>query len=769
MASKNGVNLPPGEVSERNYVGDPNNGQFIDWGSQFLTKGLAPPVEANEHGTPAYWRGQPTGFGRAGQAQPGGQPQPAPQPAPQPQPQAAPQPAPQSQPADPSAGVPQPPQAAVPAPQQPSQQGEYTLARPIPFQEQLMPMLAAMHGSGPAPEGVPPAQMQEEPAPEDVPPARMEGQPAPEQVPPGRMGEGGVGPLGVGQPRTNYDYSEVVDNEDEEDEEKSLRAMSVDDMLKGLAGIAGLPPDKPRTTPAPRQSAPSSAKEVAGPGARFDATVEEGGRVVTAFGSAASARAFVYSLGRDDLKIVKATALPESERIRMGVLTADADDMYFVVEPKVASLQLAKSEDPIDTLLSGVMEIAMGKSRSPALEKAAGHKYIKRTPKPGGGYKYEYADASSESDKQARSREKQVPHKVINPSVGEPAPTKAEAHDVTSRVKSILEMVGDSDRAARRGDVQENIRGAKSGITQHVAVLKKQGDKKAAQEYAKTMSNELGPKLDAATKTRHKDAYGNVAGELKDHIMKELRGLRDHFESRKKSMDYHPTRTVDGRLAKGGIHSFRSDENTSDLPEEYLYDYLLSFYEEACEHECREYDHQDVPAGDRLKSIARGIMGELLQAMTKDKNLRRAAKKFSPNVDSVSDTIVRTGIYKPKENANAGWSNDKESHEAMGGENLALSGTGLDFDIRARGPGARIVRQPMPDASHLVKGDSVDPLQAVRLQQEAQAARLWKGSAPAPAEPTVAEDCPVHNSPDLHKAVQLNHPNQPCTCSHRQA
>jgi hypothetical protein len=63
--TKSGVALPEGSIDPRNYVGNPNLGSFIDWDQQFMEKGMPPPAEANEFGTPSEWLGQVTGFGRA--------------------------------------------------------------------------------------------------------------------------------------------------------------------------------------------------------------------------------------------------------------------------------------------------------------------------------------------------------------------------------------------------------------------------------------------------------------------------------------------------------------------------------------------------------------------------------------------------------------------------------------------------------------------------------------------------------------------------------
>lgn len=62
--TRSGVSLPAGSLHPANYVGDPQLGTFVDWDTQFMQKGLAPPAEAHVSGSPSEWRGQPTGDGK---------------------------------------------------------------------------------------------------------------------------------------------------------------------------------------------------------------------------------------------------------------------------------------------------------------------------------------------------------------------------------------------------------------------------------------------------------------------------------------------------------------------------------------------------------------------------------------------------------------------------------------------------------------------------------------------------------------------------------
>lgn len=140
---RNGAQLPPGEVSAANYVGDPTAGEFIDWDTTFMEKGIAPPTAAPKGGEPTYFRGERTIFGttteeKLGKAAPsasgmGGGHQPG------------------ITGANPYQGAPQPQQPQLQA-GMPDPRGS------MPFAGQLAPLMATMHGK-PAPDDVPPAKM----------------------------------------------------------------------------------------------------------------------------------------------------------------------------------------------------------------------------------------------------------------------------------------------------------------------------------------------------------------------------------------------------------------------------------------------------------------------------------------------------------------------------------------------------------------------------------------------------------------------------------
>ena len=103
--------------------------EFIDWDQQFLSRGYAPPEEANVHGTPATWMGKSTGFGKHARQKMGEQ-------APAPQPMLR----------VPDANAPRaaqmPGQAPQPVPQ--AQPPAVDDRNPMPFALELLPMMGQM-------------------------------------------------------------------------------------------------------------------------------------------------------------------------------------------------------------------------------------------------------------------------------------------------------------------------------------------------------------------------------------------------------------------------------------------------------------------------------------------------------------------------------------------------------------------------------------------------------------------------------------------------
>lgn len=236
-----------------------------------------------------------------------------------------------------------------------------------------------------------------------------------------------------------------------------------------------------------------------------------------------------------------------------------------------------------------------------------------------------------------------------------------------------------------------------------------------------------------------------------------------------KSMHDEQTFDMAGRPLAKGLYAFRNTQREATLPDEYLYDYLCSFVEEAYEHESKEDAHANLSAKDQLMAMSRAIMNELVQSMPSNPNLMRAAKKFTVTKDSVAMLLVQKGIYKPKSDSQ--WVDDMDSWRALTGESMMLSmdHAALPFDIRAQ-PGIAVHRPPAADGSHLLaKSDPVDPVADLAARRAAQTAHIYGGlGVPSGAAvPTLSASCPVHNGRDITKAQNLYNAQQPCTCHSR--
>lgn len=225
-----------------------------------------------------------------------------------------------------------------------------------------------------------------------------------------------------------------------------------------------------------------------------------------------------------------------------------------------------------------------------------------------------------------------------------------------------------------------------------------------------------------------------------------------------------------GKMSLYDFTSKHQQKDAAKIPDKYLLDYLCSFVEEAYEHEAREPKHKNVPAENRAGHFARLVMNELVQAITTNKNLMRAAQRYNVNVNVIERILVSKGILKPKSDSD--WT-DKDSAQAMGANALAadVAGEGMAYSAPSAWmqpdpfapEGRPLHKGPVDNVAAQVVDDSIDPSTSLQSFQAAQARALWPGSEPVGGA-TIAPDCPVHNGADMTKAQNLWNPMAPCTC-----
>jgi hypothetical protein len=850
---KHGVQLPAGAVDPANYVGDPAGGDFIDWGSEYMAKGIGPIAESDKDGNPTMLFGQPTGVGKA------------------PVPQAAPAPAPQQGSQQGSQGAPQ--QAPMPQPQ-PAAAG---FSRPVPFAAQLAPIIAQTHGGAPAPAPAPMAKAQEH-----VP-----------QQPHAKMD---AGPKGAGYGGQAYTYgvddkpAKEDEEEPEEDTEKAIQ--DFDTMMKGLLDVVREPlvkaggghkykkkipdgkgghryiyddpKDGDRAVQQGRaertEKMTSVARSLLDSGWSPEATktgikkqygIDDtqatvvmvlakerapGGGTDAARGAAQTANKGEKKQTKKDAKKAalsnakeQVTALlsngktPIPQEIRshvakqggnFGDMAAVAATHYHAVleavqakgargdaavakdyRNRVASMagvpdvfrepdQVIDLVDNLDNdgIVAGAYnpktkrstyKINTGTEKSmdafagleTLLKGGGGHKYTKKIPDGKGGHRYIYDDPKGGGQGQDSSGESKASssHGPMAQALGGLVDQAKEGGSIAGFVQRGRSAIGTAFNQMQHQPDHIQIpflRMAKQTVTK-LRDSYKQGTSEAP--VVAELTGHLGRAITEMEDRRKRGAPSPTPQKPKAKPRRRKKappkapeGQGDLFKS--------GTTDMHGRALRKGLHAFRSDASTPDLPPQYMYDYLVHFVEEACEHECREQEHQNVAAQDKLRVVARGVMGELLQAMLRDRNLKRAVDQFSPNVDTICRILTSHGIFQGM--THDGWEKDEASHNAMGvTESFAYS---LDHAMPAVDPlgrpGVARVEQQIENVAHLVKSDVGDPHQLFAAHGRAQARALWGHEAPAAAS-TVDHRCPVHGGLDLTKAQNLWNPMQPCTCS----
>ena len=697
--SKAGVALPPSDVDPRNYVGDPNSGQFVDWDGEFMSKGMAPPAEATKEGTPTVYLGKPTGFGQTPEQKmakgasahvvggmPGGvDPQ-----------------SPFYVRAEGEAGgmaggyqqgitgdspymgsgagtgarPPAPAGATAPAPEGVAPAMMSDMARPMPFAAELSPMVA---------------QMQAKPAPAELPPAKV------------------VSPTDAPAPMTGKMESPWIDWEQ---------------------AMHGLMHGK-------KQEHPVSESQ-----RKWAFAAEERGEVPEGTGKKWSRRA----KGKD---------LPEST----GKMSGEADnkgrghgrpDLDY--DAKGDDDDTEKSES-LGDLLKGLNQWAAEVKET--LSKAK-YKSRKRV---GGKWVYEY-----DKPKKGKGKKQSGGEGVVGTTAsGKSIPT------VPNKLATLAKEATAALQHARYGTLAPAERAASEKAH---ATIKRSNEaiKKHFQSYTQGWS-----------KQDHEDAMGKLDRAKWDKQIDQNHRMTFNQVIALHSDAYHNTQEksmggnalekggepelydLAGRVLRKGVYAFRHSERDAKLPDDYLYDYLCAFIEEAYEHEVREKQHQPLNAKDQLTTIARAIMAELVQTLPTNPNLMRACKKYSCSADTVAQMLVEKGLHRPA--ADSDWTDDIQSIMAMGGEAMAysLDAAMPEQDPYAR-PGLALTDPPPADASHMLKSDYVDPYAEIQAREAARVRALWPETAPELAKANVSADCPVHGGRDFSKAQQVWNPLQPCLC-----
>ncbi len=250
--------------------------------------------------------------------------------------------------------------------------------------------------------------------------------------------------------------------------------------------------------------------------------------------------------------------------------------------------------------------------------------------------------------------------------------------------------------------------------------------------------------------------------------------LNRTYYSMKKSADPMFVQRGDRyELRKGGIYSYDLSRMNDPQPisDRLLYDYLCGFIEEAYEHEKREATHRNPVAGeDFYETVAQPVMHELVAMIPKNKNLARAAKKFTITTKGIAEIMKKKGYIKPATDGHHDhgdkWSSDHDSALAMGinqrsgpvGEVLMASMSSMA--IRPDPLATRNLQLRKAPEMVYFKPETYDPTGSVR--------RLSLGKIQfAPAQQLVKANynprCVQHG--DIHKGQQLVHQEYAqCSC-----
>lgn len=246
----------------------------------------------------------------------------------------------------------------------------------------------------------------------------------------------------------------------------------------------------------------------------------------------------------------------------------------------------------------------------------------------------------------------------------------------------------------------------------------------------------------------------------------------DHPSNQKETAAKKSEDTVmtEEKLSKG-LYDFKNydPKKQGTIPDEYLWDYLCAFVEEAYEAERREKEHQNVlvpPAStgeDVISLYAGAVMRELVQYIPSNDCLKRAAKKFDVTKETIKGILSSEGFVKPYTTTGE-WTDDYDSLAAMGGV-----GTTRPMQLSAKPDplslpvdGVALAKSIEPAKKGWID-DSRDPHIGLA---DAEALRIGAASFRAEAEwkPNVSSGCVIHGVADLTKAQNYATPHAHCTC-----
>jgi hypothetical protein len=774
-----GVSLPPGPRLEKS-VGDPNNGQFFSWDGVLRERGVQTLIESDANGTPALWKGESTGGGRVVNLATGA-PMSAPMRPYQPgitgdpphegsqAGEAHPHYAYDAGPLDPQAYPQGPAPGSPPA-------GK--MGRAVPFADQLVE--AGILGGGPAHGWIDwNAQMsgqggEARRAQDAVNQGAMAGQPAPKGIPPA-----------MPTAKMSIDAFDVGPMLDQllglMGEKREMTAMFSAGTKQ--AGVKKLPDTQPKNMPAALNIAPRMTGKQVDPGPKqvspsrtFPLTGKQAGpgpkqvspsRTFPLTGKkqehpvSEAQRRWAFA-AEERGELLGGTARKWSRRVKGQDLPASTGKMsegetrestrgrgsgqefVYGQGDEDGGQKPEEVKKSVDDFLS-----PLG-----ALIKAAGHKYKSRK-KVGGKWVYDYG-------------EKRAPRQQ-SLSFDEPKPERTPQtlgqgeHDkIATQMRALVEKAPNHPH--------RDLEKIRQAVRASVNKLQLSG----FEEAAKTFSQLAG---ETAKVFKDKDKGGTSMEESLARAMhNELRGavndLKRYFtgiaeiraRKAKKSMDTDITMYDSaGRALRKGLHVFRSygDDKFEAIPEDYLYDYLVAFVEEAFEHE--QMEPKQYSAHDRLEKMACAVMGELVAYLPYNSNLRRACEKFGCTKDTIARILVEKGFLKP--------ASDTYHHTDYSGN--AAMGAYLTKELQLS-VAPFISAEPAPvtprelhnhdqDVSHLVKAEPSDPFQALMARRRAEVHAAW--AVPAlPAGITASDSCPVHSGREIQKSMQLWNPMLPCTC-----
>lgn len=734
-----GVDLPPGKMLAK-AVGDPNNGKFISWDQELASRGVTTLIESDPNGTPALWKGQSTGGGRV-----------------------------------------------------------VNLATGTPMSAPMRPHMPGIQGDPPhegsnAGEAHPHYAYDEGP----LDPQSYPQGPAPGNPPAGKMGRGipfaselaaaGIGVGGAGQGQSWIDWG-TQPHAQMSPEAAAMRA--------GQDAVnLGVPTSSPVAAMMQDIDAALDTFEALMSGKKKEHPVSEAQRR-WAFANLGEEK------GKEWSRRVKGKDLPEHSPTAKMHAKADehpqgasfgrgAGDLYVEPEQPDEGNDIQKSLDDLRDFLEPLAALIKGEQLKLFGGEGGGK------PKSSGGWetgprggkrkkvggKWVYQGKGGDKGAPA-AKPKLAPKPEAKPAAEKKTPQGMgqKLHDeIASDMRSLVEREPNHPHYELK-KIQDKVRDA-------VRKLQLSGSEEAAKTFSQAAAKtggDLRKLLTGGTSMKESIARANY-NELRNAVGKlqtyftDLARYRAGKESKEpkvisapergknteKSMDTETIYDAAGRAMRRTL-SKAEVSSAPELPAEYLYDYLVACVEEAWEHERREPAHRDkhLTAHDRLDTLSCAVTCELVRRMAYDRNLIRAAKSVGGvTKEFVARTLVEKGWMQPSSDIYQ--HDDFTGNAAMGAmiaEHLELSvkvpwiqtepAPVTPKQLHDRGPG---------DVSHLVKGEDLDPFEAIMARRREEVRSHWTVPELG-AEITASDSCPVHGGRDMTKSMNLWNPMQPCTCS----